>query len=145
MRDIPGRGHRVSARRLPTLFIFSKVDNMPKPGFDDARFLAALGFVRRTGASEIQIRYSDDELPTIWFVVAKYPDNKFEVDASLDPVRAALRLCERLADGGQCTHCGRPTGLEPDHIETMPLNRTICWYQYDPELKTFRRGCEGDT
>lgn len=118
---------------------------MSKSELDDARFLAALDFTRRTGAIGIQIRYSDDEKPTIWFVVAEFSNNRFEVDASLDPVRAALRLCERLCDGGQCTHCGRPTGLEPDQIETMPLNETICWYQYDPELKKFRRGCEGDT
>ena len=118
---------------------------MRKAQLDDERFLAALDLTRRTGATGIQIRYSDDEQPVIWFVVVEYPDNKFEVDASLDPVRAALRLCERLVDGGQCTHCHRPTGLEPDSIETMPLNQTFCWYQYDPELKKFMRGCEGDT
>lgn len=112
--------------------------------FDDARFLAALDFIRRTGTTQIQIRYSDDEKPIVWFVVAGYSDGNFEVDASRGPLRAALRLCERLADGGRCTHCNRPTGLEPDHIETMPLNQEICWYQYDPELKKFRRGCEGD-
>jgi hypothetical protein len=118
---------------------------MAKAQFDDERFIAAIEFIRKTSSTGFQIRYSDDETPTVWFAVAEYPDNKFEVDASLDPIQAALRLCERLCDGGQCRHCGRPTGLEPDSIETMPLNRTICWYQYDPELKKFRRGCEGDT
>jgi hypothetical protein len=118
---------------------------MPRPEFDDDRFLAALEFTRRTGAIGVQVRYSDDEPPTVWFMVVEFPGDRFEVDASLDPLRAALRLCERLADGGQCTHCHRPTGLEPDHIETMPFNKEICWYQFDPELKKFRRGCEGDT
>jgi hypothetical protein len=132
-------------RVLTRLSFFSKVDNMPKPEVGDPRFLAALDFMRRTGVIGIWIRYSDDELPIIWFVVVEFPDNKFEVDASLDPVRAALRLCERLCDGGQCNHCGRPTGLEPDSLETMPFNKEICWYVYDPELKKFRRGCEGDT
>jgi hypothetical protein len=23
--------------------------------------------------------------------------------------------------------------------------QVVCWYRFDPELKTFRRGCEGDT
>ena len=129
--------------------------SLPVRKFDDARMVAAVDFIRRTGAREVQIRYSDDEQPVVWFVVAQFligPDNRpaiegdpyFEVDAAGHPVRAALRLCERLADGGQCTHCGRPTGLDPDSIETMPLNEIFCWYQFDPELKTFRRGCEGD-
>jgi hypothetical protein len=118
--------------------------NMSEIKMDDDRFKAALDLMRRAGAEQVQIRYSDDELPVIWFVVACFANNKAEVDASLDPVRAALRLCERLVDGGICTHCNRPAGLEPDQIETMPLNDLICWYLYDPELKTFRRGCEGD-
>jgi hypothetical protein len=114
---------------------------------NEPKLLAALDFVRRTGATSISIRYHDDEQPVVWLVVASYVvdgDERHEVDASLDPVRAALRLCERLADGGQCTHCGRPSGLDPDSLETMPLDRLVCWYQYDPELRKFRRGCEGD-
>ena len=112
------------------------------------KLLAAIEFIRRTGARQVQVRYSDDEKPTIWFVVAIYdgknPGNVegVEVDASASPTRAALRLCERLADGGKCQHCQRPTGLEPDLLLTMPFNEAICWYQYDPELKNFRRGCE---
>ena len=112
------------------------------------KLLAAIEFIRRTGASQVQVRYSDDEQPIIWFVVAVYDGKNpakitgVEVDASTSPIRAALRLCERLADGGECQHCGRPTGLEPDLLLTMPFNDKICWYQYDPELKKFRRGCE---
>jgi hypothetical protein len=29
-------------------------------------------------------------------------------------------------------------------VDSMPLNESVCWYQWDPEMKTFRRGCEGD-
>ena len=118
------------------------------PPAEKDRLLAALDFIRRTGARSIQIRYSDDEPPVVWFVVAEYDGRSphgaegHEVDASLSPVRAALRLCERLADGGRCAHCQRPTGLEPDSLDAMPLDELVCWYQYDPELKTFRRGCE---
>lgn len=110
----------------------------------DAKLTAGVDFIRRTGSKTFQLRYSDDEQPVVWIAVAGYPDERHEVDASLDPIRAVLRLCERLADGGQCVHCGRPTGLDPDTIETMPLNDLICWYQFDPELRTFRRGCEGN-
>jgi hypothetical protein len=54
-----------------------------------------------------------------------------------------LRLCAQVVDGGRCTHCRRPTGLSED-LDAMPLDRLVCWYQWDPELATFRRGCEGD-
>jgi hypothetical protein len=110
---------------------------------DEPRLTAAITFVRRTGATSVQLRYSDDESPIVWIAVASYPDDRHEAAAALEPTRAALRLCEQLADGGHCTHCGRPTGLEPDSLETMPLDELVCWYQYDPELETFRRGCEG--
>lgn len=111
----------------------------------DDKLKAALDLIRRTGASGVQIRYSDDEQPVVWLGVARYEiDDKtlHQVAAALDPVRAVLRLCEALVDGGTCTHCMRPTGLDPDTLDTMPLNQLVCWYQYDPELKTFRRGCE---
>lgn len=110
---------------------------------EDPRFVAAVDLIGRTGASEFQIRYSDDESPTVWFAVAKY-GLKAECDAALDPGMAVMRLAERLIDGGQCTHCHKPTGLDPDSIDCMPLNELICWYQFDPELEKFRRGCEGD-
>lgn len=110
-------------------------------GVDKAKFLAALDMVKRTSALQFQLRWSDDEEPVIWIAVAIYKGGA-ETDASLNPLRAVLRLLERVCDGGKCTHCNRPTGLDPDSLETMPLNDLVCWYQYDPELKTFRRGCE---
>jgi hypothetical protein len=113
------------------------------PELDDAKLKAGLDFIRRTGATGLQVRYSDDELPVVWMVVAQYGEHA-EVDAALNPVRATLRLCERLADGGGCTHCDKPTGLTPDSFDAMPLPSHICWYQWDPERETFRRGCEGD-
>ena len=66
----------------------------------------------------------------------------YEVDASLDPERAVLRLAERLIDGGICVHCQRPAGLDPDSLDSMPMNKMICWYQYDPGTKRFVRGCD---
>ena len=111
---------------------------------DDPRMTAGIELIGRTGAKSFQIRYSDDEEPVVWFAVALYDDGKAETAASLDPVMAILRLAERLIDGGMCTHCKRPAGLETHHIEDMPWEEYICWYQFDPELKTYRRGCEGN-
>jgi hypothetical protein len=120
-------------------------------------FLAAVDLVRRTGSRQFQLRWQDDEKPTVWVAVAGYnvgDDGRpiseggkraWKVAAALSPLDAALCLCEETVDGAQCVHCKRPSGFDPDGFETMPLNDIVCWYQYDPELKTMRRGCEGDT
>lgn len=112
---------------------------------EDPRLLAGVQMLQRTGATSFQLRYSDDEHPTIWMAVAEYAGGIHEAAAALDPVRAVLRLLETLIDGGRCTHCGRPTGIDPDSIESPPMDQLVCWYLFDPELATFRRGCEGDT
>lgn len=112
--------------------------------------MACIDLIRRTGAESIQIRYSDDEKPTVWMVVAAYKARKdrnsptmtvHQVAAALSPDQAALRLAELLGDGGMCLHCKKPTGVS-DTFDKMPLGSRVCWYQYDPELKKFRRGCE---
>lgn len=108
----------------------------------EERFLAGVEMVRRTGSNQFQLRWSDDEEPVVWFAVALYPNDRWETAAGRDPFVAVSRLLEQIIDGGTCAHCKRPAGLDPDSLDTMPLNDLVCWYQYDPELKTFRRGCE---
>lgn len=115
------------------------------PGLDQARFDAAVAMVGRTGATNFQIRYSDDEEPVVWMAVGEWDRggrSVYEVGASIDPMKAMFRLLEHIVDGGQCSHCKRPTGITED-VDDMPLDELVCWYQYDPELKTYRRGCEG--
>lgn len=126
---------------------------------DDPRFTAALDLLRRTGAQSFQIRYQDDEQPVVWMAVVEHlvgPDRRpvpaseggamvWEVDAGHTPLEAVLRLCARLVDGGYCVHCHRGTAFAETHDETTFADELICWTQYDPELKTFRRACEGDT
>ena len=107
----------------------------------EGKLVAAADLVGRTGAAEYQIRYSDDEEPTVWFAVSKYKDGRWETAAGHEPLEAALRLVERLVDGGMCTHCRRPSALNADDDETF-LDKALCWYLYDPELRTFRRSCE---
>lgn len=123
----------------------------PGAAFDDDRFVACLDLVGRTGAVGVDVRWSDDEEPTIWMVVARYR-NGAEVGAGLDPLVAATRLLETMIDGvGRCGHCGRPTGVtfERQREQPQPLEAgegvTICWFVYDPETKKFRRSCEGET
>lgn len=118
-----------------------------EPGMpEDPVFLAGVDMLRRTGCAEFQIRYSDEEKPVVWVAVVRYdrPDGVYyDSAAGMTPTRAVLRLCETMIDGGHCQHCKRPTGLSED-IDQLPMDELFCWYQYDPELRTFRRGCAGD-
>lgn len=113
------------------------------PGADDPRFMPALDMIARTGAAEVQIRYSDDEQPVIWIIAARW-DRRWEAAGGMTPLTAAFRLCDAVVDGGTCVHCGRGTGFAPD-LDPMPLSKIVCWYQWDPELKTFRRSCADGT
>jgi|SRR5580765_2277178 len=117
--------------------------NKPKKNVteDDARFTAAVELIGRTGAIEFQIRHSpEDDLPVTWTAIGKW-GKVYEVAASMYPLEAIFRLCDQVIDGGECTHCHKPAGFEPS-IDPMPLSQFVCWYQWDPECKTFRRGCE---
>lgn len=123
----------------------------------DPRFIAVVDLVRRTGAQEFQVRYQDDEQPVVWVAVARHRVNdgmpvaadapgedRWEAAGAIGPYLAVLRLVEALVDGGYCKHCGRASGVVDDPGD-MPLADAVCWYQYDPEMKTFRRSCEGET
>lgn len=107
----------------------------------DPKLVGAVEVVGRTGAKDVQIRYSDDEQPTVWFAVANYGDGRWETDAGRCPVEAVLRLCERLIDGGICVHCDKPTAFDTS-FDGAFLEASFCWWQWDPELTKFRRGCE---
>ena len=97
---------------------------------------------RRTGCHQFVIRYCDEDQPVVWLALGRW-GRSWQVAAALHPVAAVFALCDQVIDGGACTHCHRPTGFAPD-LDTMPLDTLVCWYQYDPELATFRRGCAGD-
>lgn len=122
------------------------------PFVNDPRFVAAIDLVRRTGARQIQIRYSDDESPVVWMAVAGYSVhhgklssvgkiNAYKLGAALDPREALFRLLNEAIDGAQCAHCGRPSGFV-EGTENMPLSEHICWYIFDPETNKYMRGCE---
>jgi hypothetical protein len=117
------------------------------------RALAAIDVVRRTGADQFQIRYSDDEQPVVWMAVVGWRVNKdgvpaphgagraFEAAAAVQPDWAIYRLAEQIVDGGTCAHCGRPTGFNPD-VAHEPLEAIICWWTWDPETSTYVQACQ---
>lgn len=110
----------------------------------DPRFVAAIELIGRTGGSQFQLRYSDDDEPTVWMAVGRWPYGS-EAAAALDPLRAVLRLLDQVVDGGTCAHCGKPSGVTDDFSSDMPMAEVFCWYVFDPELAVFRRSCEGET
>jgi len=122
------------------------------------KFLAAVQMIERTGAQSFRIGWSDEDdgEPTVWYATATWgrdpatgrPMPKggrlaHEAAAAIHPEQAVLRLCEQVIDGGECSHCHLPTIFVPDS-DTEVLDLIGCVYAWDPELETFRRGCEGD-
>lgn len=96
-------------------------------GVGDPRMTAAIEMIGRTGATAFQLRYHDDEKPVVWMCVGEWRregGSVWEAAGAMTPLQAVICLLEKVCDGG--------TAL-------------ICWFQYDPENQTFRRGCEGDT
>lgn len=104
---------------------------------------AAITMLRRTGMKDVDIAFQDETKPIAWIAVGRWEDHP-AIGAGFDPHEAVMALLETTMDGGTCLHCKRPTGVTTD-IDSMPAAELFCWYQYDPELKEFRRGCEGET
>lgn len=107
---------------------------------DDPRLPAAVDLIGRTGAQQFQVRYCEEEAPVVWMALARW-HGVWEVGSAMGPLEAIFRLCDQVIDGGTCTHCHKPTGFTPD-FDPMPGPEFVCWYQWDPELATFRRSCE---
>ena len=125
------------------------------PEAEQLKLTACVELLRRTGTREVQIRYQDDEQPVVWMVVARWQTEKgrpvasggkplWECAAAMSPIEAAFRLCEIALDGGQCQKCHRPTGVTLDDV-LMPLDKVVCWWQYDAERGAFKRGCGEQT
>lgn len=111
-----------------------------KQPFEDDRMPAAMVLLGHTGADEVQVRYCSEQKPTVWVAAGRW-DKHWECAGAMAPHLAVFRLCDQVIDGGMCTHCYRPTGFAPD-LDAMPLDNLVCWYQWDPSHKEFRRGCK---
>jgi hypothetical protein len=105
----------------------------------DDRMVAAVDLIGRTGAAEFQIRYCEEEQPVIWMAAASWKGH-WEAGAGMSPLAAVFRLLDQVVDGGTCQHCQRPTGFEPS-ADPMPMDKLVCWYQYDPGTRKFTKGC----
>jgi hypothetical protein len=106
---------------------------------DDDQMTAAVDLIGRTGAAEFQIRYCEEEKPVIWMAAARWGGH-YEAAGAMQPLAAVFRLLDQVIDGGTCQHCGRLAGFEPS-VDPMPMDKLICWYQYDPGTRKFAKGC----
>lgn len=134
------------------------LDTLP----DEAQeFLTALvDLLGRTGMSAFQLRYSDDDEPTVWMAVATYPTPDAipvvggagkslrtrylsETAAALDPVVAVYRLAQLLIDGGRCVHCERTTVLWGSYEQppSEPRLAEFCYHIFNPTTASFDLGC----
>ena len=116
---------------------------MPDP--NDPKFLQGIDLLRRTGMTSFRVGHTDEEEdapPVIWHCTGTWR-KAIECAAALDPTEALMRLCERVIDGGLCTHCKQLTIFIHDVVDPgEALEMMGCVYAWDPELLTFRRGCE---
>lgn len=108
---------------------------------------------RRGGAARWTIHHTEEgDGPVVWVAVAEMRKGMSHepilTGSGVSPYRAAHDLAERLFDGHQCAHCLRFIVLQdhdaPVDAEPMLPESVSCSYAWDPELKTYRRGCEGD-
>lgn len=106
---------------------------------------AAVDLIGRSGGQEFQVRYDEEQDPIVWVAVAKLRGGRWECAGGKTPAEAAVRLAEEIYDEGRCAHCGRVCGVTVDWTQDMPLAKIICWQVFDPEVKRFRRSCEGET
>lgn len=117
------------------------------------RTAALADLARRGGAARWTIHHTEEgDGPVVWVAVAEmrkgYGREPIITGSGIDPYRAAHDLAERILDGGQCAHCLRVIVVEehdaPVGGPALLPESVTCPYAYDPELKTYRRGCEGE-
>lgn len=135
------------------------------------RFTAAIDLLRRTGAKEVDVRFSGagpeaSEWPVVWTIVyipderLGMPPGSFDCASAPNPELAALRLCEHLIDGAICTHCGKPSVFEEgantdfytesefirtnqdDTSDSISVTSIFCIYAYEPGAGKFVRSCD---
>lgn len=93
---------------------------------DDVDTLAVMAhadLVGRTGATELQIGYLHDGVPTEqadWWATARYRGAKVTVEHHIGPVEAVEALARRLLTGGRCTACNETIELAGSDDSATP-------------------------
>lgn len=86
---------------------------MPTMDFDQDAMVAAVDLIGRSGASEIEIGYDDDDPANVtWHAQAKYHGARLFFDGKADPIEAVEALARRVLRGARCRRCGAPIMLQ---------------------------------
>lgn len=76
---------------------------------DEDALLAAVNLVARSGASDFEVGFLNDDAPmeqADWWAKAQYRGGRLQVEHRKSPVEAAEALARELFKGATCTHCG---------------------------------------
>ena len=115
---------------------------MSAPDVVSPQLKAGIELLRRSGLVEFQIRFQDDETPTVWIAVGAWSGERFETASALAPDLAVRRLVDQVVDGGECAHCHRPTVVLHDASDfSLSTIDALCAYWYDIVDETYRRAC----
>lgn len=117
---------------------------MPDPRFptlDEDALLAAVELVGRSGATDFEVGYLDDNVPADearWWAKAQYRGARLQVENHRGPAEAAEALARRVLQGGQCTHCGGRIHLGGAPRALRRHGRVCAWKR---EGRRWERGC----
>lgn len=82
--------------------------------WDEDAMLAAVDLVHRSGASNFEFGYLEEDVPidqARWWAKAQYRGAVLSVDEHRDPVAAAEALARRVLRGAKCVGCNRTVSL----------------------------------
>lgn len=108
--------------------------------------MAGIEMLRRSGQSDFQLGFFDDVKPIVWVVMGHWNREGREhhvPGCGLTPEQAVMDLCERVMDGGKCTHCDRVTAFHKPDEPPLPdfMTGHLCYWEYHEDAKRFLRGC----
>jgi hypothetical protein len=109
------------------------------PEHTDA-ILACAELCHRSGATQFEVGYLDDDVPTDqarWWAKAQYRGDRLHVDEQPSPAHACQALATRILGGGHCTTCGvtvtTTTELAAADAQGLqPASQRCVWARHGP-------------
>jgi hypothetical protein len=122
--------------------------------------VAGVDLVGRSGASDVEIGYLDDDVPSEqahWYAQASYQGARIAAENLRGPVEAVEALARRILTGAKCAHCDGVVSLSDEGaviFEDQPLVDGTRWTRESAlaasqcrwvrEGRRWKRGCEDE-
>lgn len=100
--------------------------------------LAVADLCGRSGATNFETGYLDDQPPHRWYASAQYKGARLFAEDPDDPTSAADGLAIQILDGGTCTHCHKVIRISPTD-RPLRTRKACLWAR---EGARWIRGCE---